>query len=139
MVIALHTPIHNDLIALLSDPLPGHVNVDPVRIAPHACVDLAELDRGACVVHYGVSKFGIKVSIVKENVWVVEPPVEVSFQRFDGLHYPFQFLISCQDNEDRIRSRPVDLWFKAACHKDFVMLLTDFSVPCVSGLCSING
>lgn len=89
MVIAFHSTIHDDLIPLLSDPFSGYINVDPVRIPPHARVYLPKLNGRAGVIHDCVSEVGIKVAIVEEDIWIVEPSVEMSFQGFDGLYYPF--------------------------------------------------
>lgn len=80
MVITLHSPVHDDLVALLPDALSGYVNIDPVWISPHARIDFAKLNRGACVIHYGVSEVGIKISIIQEYVGVMKPSIEVPFE-----------------------------------------------------------
>lgn len=80
MVVTFHSPVHDNLVALLPDPLSGYINIDPVGISPHAWIDLAKLDRRTCVVHYGVSEIGIEVSIVEEYVGIMKPSIEVPFE-----------------------------------------------------------
>lgn len=83
MVITLHTTVHDGGITLFSDALLGHVVVDPVREAPHGGIDLAELDIRADVLTDLVFEGRVEVAIVQEDVWVVEPSVEMSFNRLE--------------------------------------------------------
>ena len=80
MVVALHASVHDDFIALLSNSFPGHVDIDPVGVAPHAWIYLSELHRGARVIHYRISKIGVEISVIEKNIGIVEPSVEVPFE-----------------------------------------------------------
>lgn len=128
MMIALHAPVHDGLVSLFANTFSCYLGVNPVRIAPHARIDLAKLDRGTCVVSYGLSERRIEVSIIQKNIGIMEPSVEMPFHRLDRLYNPIQLLISCQDHENRVRSSAMGLRFETAGHKDFVVFLADFSV-----------
>ena len=78
-MIALHSAVHNGGIALLSDTFSSLVFIGPTWIAPHVWTNLAELDRGARVIHYCVLEGRIEVSVVEEHIWIVIPPIEVPF------------------------------------------------------------
>lgn len=128
MVIALHASVHDGLVSLFTNTFSCYLGVNPVRIAPHARIDLAKLDRGTRIVPYGLSERRIEVSIVQKNIGIMEPSIEMPFHRLDRLYNPIQLLISCQDHKNRVRSSALGLRFETAGHKDFVVFLTDFSV-----------
>ena len=77
VMIALQTTVHDGSISLLSYAFSCHVFVDPVRVSPHAGVDLAKLDRCTRDVCDGLFEGGVEVSVVEENIWIMEPAVEM--------------------------------------------------------------
>ena len=112
MVIALHASIHDCLISLYLDSLLRYRLVHPVRVAPHTGIDLAELGLGACVVGYRVFEGLFEFSVIEENVGIVEPSVEVSFNGFDRLYDPVKLLIARQNDKSGVRSRFFHLLFR---------------------------
>ena len=130
VVITLHTTVHNGSITLFSDALLGYVVVNPVREPPHAGVDLAKLDIRADVFADLIFKGGVEVAVVQEDVWVVEPSVEVSLDRLEGLQHTFEFLVTGEDDESGVGARLVGLEGRVltACDEDLVVLFTDFPV-----------
>jgi hypothetical protein len=83
VVITLHTTVHDSSITLFSDALLGHIVINPVGEAPHTGIDLAKLDVGADVLADFIFEGRVEVAVVQEDVWVVEPSVEVSLNRFE--------------------------------------------------------
>lgn len=83
MMIALHTPVHYRLVPLFADSFSCHLGVHPVRITPHARIDLAKLDGRARMISDGLSERGVEVSVVQKDVWVIKPSIEMPFHRLD--------------------------------------------------------
>lgn len=77
VVIALHSTVHNGSITLFSDALLGSFLVNPVRITPHATINLAEFNRGAGIICDGILELLVEVAVVKEDIGIMPPPVEV--------------------------------------------------------------
>jgi len=126
MVVALHATIHDSSVSLLSDPLSCCVDVDPIRISPHIWIYLPKLYWGARVIQYRLFKGYVEVAIIEEDVWIMEPPIEVSLHGLDRLHHSFQLLISCQHNQSCVSTWSDSLGLEAAGHENFVMILTYF-------------
>ena len=123
MMVALHASIHNCSISLLSDSLSCCVTVDPIGISPHLRINLAELHRSTCVVHYSLFECLVKVSIIEKDVWIVEPSIEMPFHRFYRLDHTLQLLIPCQNHQCRIRSFSIRLRLETTGHEDFIVIL----------------
>jgi len=130
VVVTLHTTVHDGSITLFSDALLGHVVVNPVGEAPHAGIDFAELDVRADVLTDLVFEGRVEVAIVQEDVWVVEPSIEVSLNRLERLQHTFEFLVTGEDDESGVGARLVDLegWVLTACDEDLVVFFADFPV-----------
>jgi hypothetical protein len=130
VVITLHATVHDGGVTLFSDALLGHVVVNPVGEAPHARIDLAELDVGADVLADLIFEGGVEVAVVEEDVWVVEPSVEVSLNGFERLQHTFEFLVTGEDDESGVGAWLVsfDGRVLTACDEDLVVLFADFPV-----------
>lgn len=128
MVITLHATVHDGGVALLSNALLGYVDVDPVGEAPHARVNLSKLDGGAGVVANHLLEGRVEIAIVQEDVWVMEPSVEMSLDRLERLKNTLELLVACEDDKSGIGARLVHLecWVLTARDKDLVMFLADF-------------
>lgn len=128
VMVALHSSIHDGSISLLSDALPGNLVVNPLGVTPHGIVDLAELHGGACVVLDGLLEFVVEVTVVQEHVGVVEPPVEVTLDRFQGLHHTVNLLVPGKDNKGRVSAGGIHFLLNgtASGREDLVVFLTDF-------------
>lgn len=128
MVITLHTTVHDGSITLFSDALLGHVVVNPVREAPHGGIDFAEFDIRADVLTDLVFEGRVEVAVVQEDVWVVEPSVEMSLDRLERLNDTLEFLVAGEDNESGVGSRLVGLEIRVltTCDEDLVVFLADF-------------
>ena len=124
VMITFHAAVHYSSITLFSNAFTGNIGVDPVRKAPHGGVYLSKLHRGAGIVLYGVLEMIGEVSIVQKDVGIMEPAVEVSLDRFDGLYHPVQLLVPGEHNKRSIRSLTVRLGLKAPIDKDLVILFT---------------
>lgn len=129
-MITLHTTVHDGSITLFSDAFLGHIVVNPVGEAPHAGIDFAELDVGADVLTDLIFEGRVEVAVVQEDVWVVEPSVEVSLHRLERLQDTFEFLVTGEDDEGGVGARLVGLEGRVltACDKDLVVLFADFPV-----------
>jgi hypothetical protein len=86
-MIALQPAIHDGGVTLLRDTFLGHLGVDPFRVTPHLGADLAELDGRRGIVAHNILECLVEVAVVKEDVGIVVPPVEVALDGFDGLNY----------------------------------------------------
>lgn len=84
-MVALKSTIHDGSISLLRDTFLGDFGIDPVGITPHLGANLAKLNRSRGVITDRVLEGLVEIPIVKENVWVMIPSVEMSLYRFDGL------------------------------------------------------
>ena len=98
------------------------------------CVDLAKLHRSAGVVFDCLFEILFEVSVIEEDVRVVEPTVEMTLDAFDRLNHTVQLFISCKDNEGGIGpGLPCGLFrVEAACGKDSVIFFADFPGRVVS-------
>src|SRR5450432_811728 len=76
-MITLHTAIHNRSVSLLCNALLGNFRINPIRKSPHAGVNLSKLHRRARIICDSFLEGRIEVAIIKENIWVVIPPVEM--------------------------------------------------------------
>ena len=141
VMITFHAAIHDCCITLFPDALTGNVCIDPFRIPPHAWIDFAKLDRSACVICNSFLEMLAKVAIIQENIWIVEPTVEMSFYRLYWLDDPNELLISSQDHECGICSWCIDLGLQAPRSKDFVVFLTNPStqIDCFSDMITCIG
>lgn len=128
MVVTLHTTVHDCSIALFSDALLGYIVVNPVRETPHAGVDLAKLDIGADVFADLIFEGGVEVAVVQEDVWVVEPSVEVSLDRLQRLQHTFELLVTGENDESGIGAWLIGLEGRVltACNEDLVVLFANF-------------
>lgn len=81
-MVTFHASIHDCSISLFSDTFPGNLVVNPVRETPHGLIDLAKLHRGARVILDGGLEVIIEVAVIEEYIWIVEPAIEVTFDRF---------------------------------------------------------
>lgn len=129
-MITLHTAVHDGGITLFPDAFLGHIVVNPVREAPHGGVDFAEFDIRADVLTDLVFEGRVEIAIVQEDVWVVEPSVEVSLNRLERLNHTFEFLITGEDDESGVGARLVGLKGRVltTCDEDLVVLFADFPV-----------
>lgn len=57
--------------------------IDPIRVSPHGRVNLAKLDLTTRVVGYSVFEIILEITVVEEDIWVMEPTIEMSFDRLD--------------------------------------------------------
>lgn len=132
MVVTLHSSVHDSSITLLPDTFLGDLVVDPVRVAPHAAIDLAKLDWGTGIVLHRVHELLVEVTIVEEHVWIVPPAVEVSLDGLDRLDNTIDLLVSGQNHEGGICPWATRVDILASGGKDLVMFLADFSVGSVN-------
>jgi hypothetical protein len=130
VVITLHTTVHNSSITLFSDALLGHIVINPVGEAPHTGIDLSKLDVGADVLADFIFEGRVEVAVVQEDVWVVEPSIEVSLNRFERLEHTFEFLVTGEDDESGVGAWLVSLDDRVltACDEDLVVLFANFPV-----------
>lgn len=94
MVITLHATIHDSGVALLSNALLGDIFVDPIRIAPHGGIDSTKFDGTTRICSYCFAECTVEFSVIKKDVWVVKPSIEVTLDRLHGLYDPVQLFIS---------------------------------------------
>ncbi len=127
-MVALHAAIHNSGVSLLPNTLFCRLQIDPVRVTPHIRVYFAEFDSSAGVVYNCLLKCLVKVSIVKENIWIMEPSVEMPFHRFYGLDNTLQLLISRQDYQRCVRPWSICLGLEASGYEYFVVILAYFAM-----------
>ena len=80
VMVALHATVHDRCISLFPDPFTGHIFVDPIRISPHAGIDLAELYRRASVILNGRFELITKVAVVEKDIRIMKPAIEVTFE-----------------------------------------------------------
>lgn len=128
MVITLHATVHNSGITLFSDALLGNFVVDPVGESPHGAIDFTKLDLAAGVVEDDVFEILVKVAVVQEDIRVVPPPVEMTFNGLDGLNHTVDLLISGKDNKCGICSGAGGIDVHTSGGKDFVVFLANPSI-----------
>merc|ERR1711939_367414 len=104
-VVTLHSTVHNSSVSLLGDALLCNLRVDPVWESPHLGIDGSELHSATCIILDRLLECRVELRIVKKDVWVMIPSVEMSLNRLDRLDDTIQLLISCQYHKRRIRSR----------------------------------
>ena len=126
VMVALHATIHDSAIALLSDAFFYNRRVSPVWETPVLWRDLPPLDCGLCVIAHGLFECRVEVAVIEEDIGVVEPPVEMSLERLDGLDDAVKLFVPRQDHNCGIRSGAVCLGFEAAYCKGLVVLFADF-------------
>ena len=104
--------------------------IDPIRISPHRCVNLAKLDLATRVIGYSVLKVILEIAIVEEYVWIVEPTIEMPFDRLDRLYDTIQLLVPSKDHKCSICSLSFGSFFRilTSRNKYFVMFLAYFPV-----------
>ena len=127
MMIALHATIHDCAVTLLSDTLLNNRRIRPVWKTPVLWRDFAPLHCRLCVIADSLFEGRVEITVVEEDIWVVEPPVEMTLDRLDRLQHPIQLLVSCEHDKCGIGSWCLDVGLEAASDKGFVMLFTDFS------------
>ena len=127
-MVALHAPIHNCSVSLLSNTLFCRLQIDPVRVTPHIRVYLAEFDSRASVIYNCLLECLIEVAIVKENIRIMKPSVEMPFHRFYGLDHTLQLLISRQDYQRCVRPWFICFGLDASCHEHFVVFFAYFAI-----------
>ena len=126
-MVALHPTIHDRLVTLLPNTFSCNVLVHPVRISPHVRSDLAKLYRATRVIGDDIFEGLIELPIVQEHIWVMKPPVEMSFYALNALHNALQLFIACEYNKCSVCAWLLlcHLWVEAPVHEDLVMLLVD--------------
>jgi hypothetical protein len=130
MMVTFQATVHNSSISLFPNAFLGNLLVRPVWVSPVRLVDLAELDRGAGVVRYRLLEGGIEVAVIQEDVWVVEPAIEMSLDALDRLEDAIQLLVTRQHHERSICPLAFRLLLgvETAVMEDFVVFLVDFAV-----------
>ena len=77
-MVTLHTTIHDGSVPLLPYAFTGNISIHPIRVSPHAGINLAKFDGRACIVGDRLFKVGAEIPIIQEDVRVMKPSVEVS-------------------------------------------------------------
>lgn len=134
MMVTLHASVHDGGVTLFPNALFGDFMINPVGVTPHGLIDLAKLNGGAGVVLDRRLEGVIEITIVQEDVRVVEPAVEVSFNGLERLNNSVQFLVSGKDDEGGICARGVGfLDGETAGSEDFVIFFAYFPVKSARG------
>ena len=131
VVITFHSTVHDGRITLFPDTFLGHLVVHPVGESPHGGIDLAEFHGGAGVVLHGGLEVLVKVTVVQEDVRVVEPAIEVPLDRLERLNHTVQLLVSGENDEGGVGPGAlgtIGIDGHTARGEDLVMLFADFSV-----------
>ena len=76
-MIALHAAIHDGSVALLLNTFLRDSRIDPIWKAPHLRTNLAPFDFTTGMLLHNIFEGLIKISIIEENVGIVEPPIEM--------------------------------------------------------------
>lgn len=138
VMVTFHAAIHNRSISLLSNSFSSNLMINPIRIPPHGSIDFAKLCFSACVILNATFEFIGEFAIVEEDVGIVKPAIEMSFDTLHRLYYSLELLISSKNNKGSICSRTSCIFFhvEASGCKDFVVFFADFSAivsnPCYS-------
>jgi hypothetical protein len=130
VVITLHSTIHDGCVTLLLNALFCDSGIHPVRETPLLWTNLSPFDLATCVVQHRLFERRVEVPVIEEDVWIIEPAIEMPLDRFYGLQNSVQLLVSRQHHESCIRPRSVDLRLEAACHEGFVILFAYFPRGC---------
>lgn len=136
-MITFHTTIHDSLVTLFCNTLFSNLGIDPVGESPMLRVYGAKFHGATSVVGDSLLKRRVEVFIIQENVWVMIPPIEMSFNRLDGLNNTIQLLIPRQHYERGFGSRLRRIGPFASRHKHLIMLLANSPTQSrhVSGHC----
>jgi hypothetical protein len=94
VVVAGHTTIHDGSISLPCNRLFRFVGIDPIGEAPHAGIDLTKFYITTGVIPHGLLECLVEFAIVQEHIWIMKPPVEMSFDMSNGLDHARELLIS---------------------------------------------
>ena len=127
-MVALHAAIHNSGVSLLPNTLFCRLQINPIRITPHIRVYFAEFDSSAGVIYNCLLKCLIEISIVKENIWIVKPSVEMPFHRFYGLDNTLQLLVSRQDYQRCVCPWSTCFGLETSGYEHFVVVFTYFAM-----------
>ena len=130
VMIALHPTVHDSRVTLLLNAFFCDSRIHPVREPPLLWTDFPPFHLATCVIHYRLLECRIEVSVVEEDIRVVEPAIEMPLDRFYGLEYTIQFLIPRQHHESCISSGPAYLRLETTCYKGFVVLFAYFTASC---------
>lgn len=127
-MVTLKTTVHDSGVSLLSNTLLCNLGINPVGVSPHLGANLSKLDGSGGVVADGVLEGLVEVSIVEEDIWIMIPSVEVSFNRLHRLDNTLQLLVSSKDDECAVHSLSRRVGLETSSDKYFVVLFADFSV-----------
>lgn len=136
VMVAFHPSVHDCSIPLLADPLSSDIVIYPIWISPTGWIYRSKFNRSACIVGNSLFECRIERVVIKEHIWVVEPPIEMPLYRLHGLYDSFQFLIPRQHHERCISTRTIGLRFETASDKDLVVFLTN--LPIDTGIINIR-
>ena len=125
-MVALHAAVHYSAVTLLRNALFHDCRVGPVWEAPMLLRNLAPFNLRLCVVANGLFEGCVEISIIKEDVRVVVPPIEVPLEGLDRLDDAVKLLIPGQDYNRRVRAGSARVGFKAAYRERLVVLFADF-------------
>ena len=126
VVVALHAAIHYSAVALLRNALFHDCRISPVWEAPVLLRNLAPFNFRLCVIANSLFEGCVEISVIKEDVRVVVPPIEVPLEGFDGLYDAVKLLIPGQDYNRRVRAGSARVGFEAAYRERLVVLIADF-------------
>ena len=73
--------------------------ISPVRITPHAGINLSKLYRSTRIVLNSLLEGAVEVAIVQKYVRIIEPSIEMPLDRFDRLDHPFELLVPSEYNK----------------------------------------
>ena len=127
-MIALHSTVHDQRVALFPNALLGNIVIRPVRETPHGAVNLAEFSVSAGIVSDRVLEFLVEIRVVQEDIGIIVPAVEMPLDRLDRLNHALDFLIPSQDNKRSVCSGRAIVDMKAARSKHLVLPFAYFSV-----------
>ena len=130
-VVALHAAVHDRRVSLFRDSLLCNFGINPVRKPPHLFRNLSKLNGPRSIVGDPLFELIVKVIIIKKNVGVVKPPIEVALDRSNGLNDPVKLLVPRQDDKGGVRSRLRGIRFDTAGLEDAVVLFAYFPVEAV--------
>jgi hypothetical protein len=126
VVVALHAAVHYSAVTLLRNALFYDCRIGPVWEAPVLLRNLAPFNFRLCVVANSLFEGCIEISVIKEDVRVVIPPIEVPLKGLDGLDDAVQFFIPGQDYNRRVCAGSARVGFKAAYCERLIVLVADF-------------
>lgn len=74
----------------------------------------------------GLLEIVIEVTVIKKNIRIMPPAVEMPFNGSEGIDNSIEFLISGQNDKGRVGSRPGGVDGSTPDVKDLVISLADF-------------